>query len=199
MSYKAELKTVIESYQGFLKQAINDIDTARDSGQYTYQGIQQKTQEISEAFQKNTEALQTKALNIIDRAEAHLVKDVEKSTISYLHDSGHQTGLANALRMIENSLLTSADAKNIVEAFKNDNLAVRSLKAAFLANPVQGFVAEFPATQEDNLDALAQLRKNVAKLVRPISPDNNYAVKMVSSWLLKAMDNLNDNLQLLNK
>lgn len=78
MSYKAELKTVIESYQGFLKQAINDIDTARDSGQYTYQGIQQKTQEISEAFQKNTEALQTKALNIIDRAEAHLVKDVEK-------------------------------------------------------------------------------------------------------------------------
>ena len=195
MSTKTELQSTITGYQRELQQAIQSIAAARDSGSYTPNGLAVYIQSVNEAFARTADSRRDKALALIRQAEENFRKSCSSVVVNNLKDSGYQAGLANVLEMLKSGILSEDDFQNVVEAFKDDTLAMRAIKAALKENPESRVLIKYlPFTKEDQADLFEQLKKNTVKSIRGVSADNNAGALMGLSWILKLLEKVDDNL-----
>lgn len=198
MSFKSELQSVVTIYQNNLNSAIKQINEMAEGGNYTPQGLENRVREINAEFQATAEIYQERGLQIISQAEEYFKSKNQSNTVNNLRDPGYQAGLTNVLKMIEKGALSEDDFKDVIAAYKDDALSMKSIRMALGENRNSAVFAQYiPLSREDKLEVFEQLRKNVAKFIRPVSVDNNYAALMSIGWLQEALKNLDDNLQLI--
>lgn len=195
MSFKSELQTLVRNHQNSLSEAIEKIETSKNSGDYTPQGLYAQVELINLEFQTQVERNRERGLLIVSNAEESFRKNNQENVVSHLHDPGYQAGLANVLKLIEKGALTEGDFKNVVEAYKSDSLSLKSIRVA-LGESRNGtaLLQYLPRMVEDQLDVFEKLRKNIIKSIREVQVENNYGAQMGLSWLLSALDKLDDNL-----
>lgn len=196
MSFKSELQSVVNRHQNNLNSAINEIKAAENSGNYTPNGIRAKVETINTEFKAGAEINQAQGLEIINRAEEYFNSRNQSNTVGNLRDPGYQAGLANVLNLIEKKALSEKDFIDIVAAYKDDELSIKSIRMALVESKKSAFVAYLPETREDKLKVFEDLRKNVRKFIYPVTVDNNLVALMSVSWLQMALEKLDDNLQL---
>lgn len=198
MSFKSELQSVVTVYQNNLNSAIKQINETAEGGNYTPQGLENRVREINAEFQATAEIYQERGLQIISQAEEYLKSKNQENTVNNLRDPGYQAGLVNVLKMIEKGILSEDDFKNVIAAYKDDALSMKSIRMALPMGKENGAVLSqyIPPSLEDNLEVFEKLRKNVRKFIRPVSANNNYGVLMSVGWLQEALKNLDDNLRL---
>ena len=198
MSFKSELQSVVTIHQNDLNSVIKQIKEMAEGGNYTPQGLENQVKEINAEFQETAEKNQQRGLQIISQAEEYFKNRNQSNTVNNLRDPGYLAGLANVLMMIEKGALSEDDFKDVIAAYKDDALSMKSIRMALGENRNSAVFAQYiPLSREDKLEVFEQLRKNVAKFIRPVSVDNNYAALMSIGWLQEALKNLDDNLQLI--
>lgn len=197
MSFKSELQSVVTAYQNNLNSAIKQINETAEGGNYTPQGLENRVKEINVEFQATAEIYQERGLQIINQAEEYFKNRNQENTVNNLRDPGYQAGLANVLKLIEKGALSKDDFKDVIAAYKDDALSMKSIRMALDETQNGAVFAQYiPLSREDNLEVFEKLRKNVRKFIRPVSANNNYGVLMSVGWLQEALKNLDDNLQL---
>lgn len=197
MSFKSELQSVVTIYQNNLNSAIKQINETAEGGNYTPQGLENRVKEINAEFQATAEIYQERGLQIISQAEEYFKSKNQSNTVNNLRDPGYQAGLTNVLKMIEKGILSEDDFKDVIAAYKDDALSMKSIRMALGENRNGAVFSQYiPLSREDKLEVFEKLRKNVRKFIRPVSADNNYGILMSVGWLQEALKNLDDNLQL---
>lgn len=197
MSIKAELQSVVKTCKSNLARASQELNKAKDGGGYTPAGLQAKAEELRVEYSFQAEKSMSKALALVAEAEDNYKKGVQATTATNLHDSGYQAGLANVLQMMKNGILSEDDFQNVIKAYEGDSLALKAIKAELLQAPGGTSLLKYMHyTNEDQGDAFAQLRKNINKGMSGSPVENPQGKDFTLSWLIAAIEKLDDNLLL---
>ena len=170
MSKKSELLNVIEGYkrqQELFKSKVTQIES---KSYLTQEGKEIEIEKIAAPFKDVAQNAQNRALDILESGIEALEKKWRDNSAGRLLDSNYQTGLTNAMKMIEAGAITNQeDFQNIINVYKDDYNALAMLRSlASKCEKVYGFSVLIPNdNREYNKKSLNNLRNNIAMHMSP--------------------------------
>ena len=166
-------KTIVDALQGFkneyqgaqAKAAAINADPA-----YSPEGKEQKLAQVSTDLNTKAQKYRDTAISAVDAGIQGLKQKWGAGLAQHLTDAGYQIGLANTLEAIKSGSITRPeDAQAIIEVYKGDQIALSSLRNAFLKSGKEtdkDFATLIPTDSRDrNIQLLEQLKENINRYI----------------------------------
>lgn len=166
-------KTIVDALQGFKKEyqgAQTKVTAINADPAYTPEGKEQKFAQVNADLDAKAKKYRDAAINAVDAGIQGLKQKWGSGLAQCITDAGYQIGLANTLEAIKSGSITRPeDAQAIIEVYKGNQVALSSLRNAFLKSGREAdkdFAALIPADNRDrNIQLLEQLKKNISRYI----------------------------------
>ena len=173
MSRKTELLNQLQSFKTAYETLETNIGEKRESGLYTEIGIER---EINRLLSEISVSVQNMHDRMIETVARGLERLEEKWKAGRLADAGYQSGLANAVKMLELEALTDQkDVDNLIAAYQGDYNAMVVIKRILLNcqnEELQASALKIPEDRrEETRELLVKLQERIEECV------NIYAVE----------------------
>ena len=166
-------KTIVDALQGFKKEyqgTQSKVTAINADPAYTPEGKEQKLAQVNADLDAKAKKYRDAAINAVDTGIQGLKQKWGSGLAQCITDAGYQIGLANTLEAIKSGSITRPeDAQAIIEVYKGNQVALSSLRNAFLKSGREAdkdFAALIPADNRDrNIQLLEQLKENINRYI----------------------------------
>lgn len=193
MGKKTQLKQVLERLNTTLETKENVINEVRNSESYTDKGKRELIGQYQEEVDQLIETSKEIIIGMLEEAKNGVLK------VEALKGGEYQTRLSNALKLIEygGDELTKEELQQTLEEFKNDKMAVVTLRGALLKGGKDKITVNeiLPLKNTlSNADFIEKIKINVKTYFASGASYGGFSgINMVINGMIQALDRLDEN------
>ena len=178
MSRKQEIIGVFDAMKRVVDTYRTEAKKITTSGDYTQDAQARKLAELREADINQVLKLHSKGVEILEAARAELREKWKKNSAGRFFDGDYQSGLANALRIIEIGAVDASSFKELTEVYQDNYLALDAFRKLLERLPDREYahmlLPSLPVHERDKtLQALEGLEQRVNCYINTQSVSDN--------------------------
>lgn len=170
MSRKTELLNQLQTFKTAYETLEENVREKRESGLYSGIGLEQETNRLLSEISVSVQNMHDRMIETVVRGLERLEEKWKAATTGRLADAGYQSGLANAVKMLELEALTDQkDVDNLIAAYQGDYNAMAVIKRILLNcqnEELRASALKIPKDRrEETRERLAKLQERIRECV----------------------------------
>lgn len=170
MNRKTELLNQLQSFKTAYETLEKNIREKRESELYTEVGLEQETDRLLSSISDSVQGMHDRMIETVSKGLEQLEERWRAATVGKLTDSGYQSGLSNAVKMLELEAVTDQkDVAHLIAAYQGDFNAMEVFRRILLNcqnEELRASVLKIPKDRrEETRGLLARLQERIEEYV----------------------------------
>lgn len=170
MNRKTELLNQLQSFKTAYETLEKNIREKRESGLYTEVGLEQETDRLLSSISDSVQGMHNRMIETVSKGLEQLEERWRAATVGKLTDSGYQSGLSNAVKMLELEAVTDQkDVAHLIAAYQGDFNVMEVFRRILLNcqnEELRASVLKIPKDRrEETRGLLARLQERIEEYV----------------------------------